>query len=188
MQPDSGIAYDGITATAAPASRKCQGLAGVYHAKSKKERIRKMVELNEKVPIKIPFCPSCMSKNTRRYHEKGELAHKKGWHRGKYWMPMIFCRDCKEHFSAFEGIKAQHDAAMVAMDGMTVKQIKDLRKSLGFKSAVSFARYLGVGDSTVKRWENRSSWPSPSGRMLLKLAAAGVDLSIVKNKNRNDED
>ena len=81
-----------------------------------------------------------MSKNTRCYHEKVELSHNKGWHRVKYYMPMIFCKDCEEHFSALEGVKAQHDAAMVAMDGMTVKQIKDLRKGLGFKNAVSFAR------------------------------------------------
>ncbi len=147
-----------------------------------------MIELDEKTPIKIPFCPSCMSKKTRRYHEKTELKIAKGWHRVKYWAPMIYCSDCKEHFSAIEGIQAQHDAAMVAMDGMTVKQIKDLRKRLGFKNAVSFARYLGVGDSTVKRWENRTSWPSPSGRMLLKLADAGVDLSVVKNRNRNDHE
>ena len=39
-QTDLGIAYDGITAAAAPASRKCQGSVGVYHAKSKREKER----------------------------------------------------------------------------------------------------------------------------------------------------
>jgi DNA-binding transcriptional regulator YiaG len=71
------------------------------------------------------------------------------------------------------------------MGGMTTQEIKDLRKGLGFKNAVRFARYLGVGDSTVKRWESRSCYPSTAHRMLLKLAASGVDLSAVKNCNRN---
>jgi len=146
-----------------------------------------MIKLSEKIKIKIRFCPNCMGSKIRTYHEEEELnrGRNKAWKRVMYWVPMIWCHDCKKHSAAFEWVKAKHDAVLVAMGGMTIQEMKDLRKGLGFKNAVGFARYLGVGDSTVKRWESRSGYPSTAHRMLLKLAASGVDLSAVKNCNRN---
>ena len=114
-----------------------------------------------------------------------KCEHNKHWLDVRYYVPMVDCHDCGETSSAFEWGNATHDAVLVAMGGMTVKEIKDLRKSLGFKSASAFAKYLGVGDTTVKRWENRASYPTNAHRMLLKLAKSGVDLSIVQNTIRD---
>ena len=148
-----------------------------------------MINLKEKVSVKLKVCPNCMSRNVKVFYEIESLPkseHTKNWLDVRYYLPMVTCGDCKETSAAFEWLEAQHDAVLVAMGGMTIKQMKDLRKRLGFKSAISFARYLGISDSTVKRWESRACYPDSAGRMLLKLADAGVDLSIVKNKNREN--
>ncbi len=148
-----------------------------------------MINLKEKVPIKIKVCPQCISLNVNLRWEIEKLEkceHNKRWLDVRYLVPLVDCHDCGETSAAFEWYIAQHDAVLVAMGGMTVKQIKDLRKSLGFKSALAFSKYLGVGSATVKRWESRESYPTNAHIMLMKLAAAGVDLSIVKNPTRDE--
>ena len=148
-----------------------------------------MINLKEKVPIKIKLCPQCMSLKVKFRWEIEKLQkceHNKHWLDVRYYVPMVDCYDCGETSSAFEYGKATHDAVLVAMGGMTVKQIKDLRKSLGFRSALAFSKYLGVGSATVKRRESRESYPTNAHIMLMKLAAAGVDLSIVKNPTRDE--
>ena len=148
-----------------------------------------MINLKEKVPVKLKICPQCMSRNVKFFYEIESLPkseHTKNWLDVRYYVPMVTCSDCETTSATVEWLQAQHDAVLVAMGGMTIKQMKDLRKRLGFKSATSFARYLGIGDTTVKRWESRACFPDSAGRMLLKLADAGVDLSIVKNEDRED--
>ena len=106
-----------------------------------------MINLKEKVPIKIKLCPQCMSLKVNFRWEIKKLEkceHNKRWLDVRYLVPLVDCRDCGETSAAFEYGNATHDAVLVAMGGMTVKQIKDLRKSLGFKSALAFSKYLGA--------------------------------------------
>ena len=149
-----------------------------------------MINIKERVRIKLKLCPNCMSFNVKLWWNIEKLRKpefNKHWLDVRYQVPMVDCKDCGETSAAFEWGNATHDAVLVAMGGMTVKEMKDLRKKLGFKSAVGFARYLGVGDKTVTRWETRTSYPTNAHRMLLKLVAAGIDLSIVKNNVRDPD-
>ena len=124
----------------------------------------------EKIQIKLRICPDCMSDNVKTEHVLTELPIKEDWQKVHYYKPLIKCQDCGVTSDAVEGKMATHDAACLAMGLLPPKEIKRIRNELGFTNAVEFARFLGVGDSTVKRWEARITFPDKNQIKLINIA------------------
>lgn len=129
-----------------------------------------MFEYLEEISVKAKICPECMSKDVVVGHVLANLPLREGWSPVRYFLPKITCNECGEVSDALEARDAVHDASCVAMGLLPPKEIKRIRKELGFSNAVDFARFLGVGDSTVKRWEARISFPDKNQIKLINIA------------------
>ena len=129
-----------------------------------------MFEYLEKISVKAKICPECMANDVVVDHVLADLPLKNGWSPVRYFLPKITCNECGEVSDALEARDAVHDASCVAMGLLPPKEIKRIRKELGFSNAVDFARFLGVGDSTVKRWEARISFPDKNQIKLINIA------------------
>ena len=129
-----------------------------------------MFEYLEKTAVKVGICPQCMADDIVVSHIEQDLPLREGWSPVRYLLPKITCNKCGEVSDALEARDAVHDASCVAMGLLPPKEIKRIRKELGFSNAVDFARFLGVGDSTVKRWEARISFPDKNQIKLINIA------------------
>jgi DNA-binding transcriptional regulator YiaG len=129
-----------------------------------------MFEYKEKITIKSRFCPECMSDNVKPNHVLHQLEIKDGWAQVSFFLPVITCGDCQATSDALEAKDAVHDASCIAMGVLPPREIKRIRKEMGFSNAVDFAKFLGVGESTVKRWEARISFPDKNQMKLINIA------------------
>ena len=129
-----------------------------------------MFEYKEKIKIKSRFCPECMSDNVKLDHVLHELEIKQGWIQVSFFLPVVSCNDCQATSNALEAKDAVHDATCIAMGVLPPLEIKRIRKEMGFSNAVDFAKFLGVGESTVKRWEARISFPDRNQMKLINIA------------------
>ena len=130
--------------------------------------------------MKHEICPECLGNNVSINGKWEDLAGEKGWKPVKFWLPLIKCMDCDKTYEALEADNAIHDASCKAMGLLTPTEIKSIRKDLNM-NAEEFATLLGLGKSTVKRWEARALIPNRSSMKLVKIAATPKGLQLLKN-------
>lgn len=121
-----------------------------------------------KINITLKNCPRCLSENVTESEREEELPIKDDWNPVTFILPLVECKDCNKTSPAIEARKAIHDASCIAMGVLPPNEIISIRKKRKL-SAEQFAKILGLGLSTVKRWESRSLFPTKSNMTLVKL-------------------
>ena len=145
-----------------------------------------MIRYNQSYKVANRTCPLCHGTNIDISERVTEISATKTSRQVSYKRPEISCRDCEMTYEASEARQAEHDATCISMNLVTPIEMKQIRKDNGM-SAETFARFLGFGLSSIKRWEARYTFPNRSCSNLIKLIFM-EGLEVIENIDKRFDD